>query len=44
MASKEMVARAQENFSLGILARDGELIFGVAPIFATKLRVQPAKL
>ncbi|RDI87831.1 hypothetical protein Vi05172_g2459 [Venturia inaequalis] len=43
MASNEKVARAQENVSLGTLARDSELIFGVAPIFATKLRVQPAR-
>lgn len=42
MAPKKQVARPQENVSLGPQVREGELVFGVARIFASKYRVRPA--
>lgn len=40
MAPKKQVARSQENVSLGPQVREGELVFGVARIFASEYRVQ----
>jgi hypothetical protein len=37
MAPKKKVERPQENVSLGPQVREGELVFGTARIFASKL-------
>jgi hypothetical protein len=39
MAPKKKVERPQENVSLGPQVRDGELVFGVARIFASKFSI-----